>query len=775
MNNTNTAGEECPLIPMWAINGNPCRDFLYERIKSFKSVGITQLVIYARSGLEVEYMSEAWLDICEWICEDAATLGFTSIWLYDEMNWPSGTCNGEVMRQNPDHAIQVLCVKESAPGQYEFLIRRGKQMINLFDPDAVDSFIRLTHERYKKRLGKYFGNLVKGFFSDEPQLARYPDLTQEGYIKMLPFYNGLEEDYRQATGGNLKADIIRGIKIGTDFWQESCNRLYAKMFRVNFAERISAWCTRHNLLQTGHLMDEYVTNRALKSNGHVLEVLSAFSLPGIDDIRTDLNHDRLEYLTYSTAMYAIEKQGSRGGLAELFAIRSCDMTLEEMCAQFYLCAAFGIDRYVTAVSQTEVRGNALKKIYFNPYSETQPWFPAFRELGECAGDAARLAKKERHYDVAVRYPYTPQPINELLSRLAEIQLNWKLLLPEETTDAPFILSYTDGGIREERTNSFLFNFGMLKQEILDKIERKAVVCESDGKLAGEVFLRAFMDDCALVIDLSGRERDLVLKQHGREIPFHLYGHGVFTWDPATEPEKPEPKPLALPKDGWQITLDSPNTMRADFENGICEFTLTDDLKDLKLLLRNCGDPVDLLLDGKKVVASECGNSLVQGFRELYLETAPFNLSRGKHVLSLVNAAEDYPFLPSVFLIGDFAADPEKNLSTYRNDGIGLYGYVGKIILKRQLEIPSGTAAICANTLGLVAELALDGISLGRRIRNPFCWANPGKSGTVNAELILYTSCGRYFGEKAFQTPIFKSGWVKDSWPRNRKPLISYTE
>ena len=145
------------------------------------------------------------------------------------------------------------------------------------------------------------------------------------------------------------------------------------------------------------------------------------------------------------------------------------------------------------------------------------------------------------------------------------------------------------------------------------------------------------------------------------------------------------------------------------------------------------------------------------------------------MLSLVNAAEDYPFLPSVFLIGDFAADPEKNLSTYRNDGIGLYGYVGKIILKRQLEIPSGTAAICANTLGLVAELALDGISLGRRIRNPFCWANPGKSGTVNAELILYTSCGCYFGEKAFQTPIFKSGWVKDSWPRNRKPLISYTE
>ena len=107
-----TSRDECPLIPMWAITGAPSREFLRERMKNFWSVGITQLMIYARSGLELEYMSDAWLDRCEWICEDAASLGFTSIWLYDEKNWPSGTCNGEVMRLNPDHAIRALCVAE---------------------------------------------------------------------------------------------------------------------------------------------------------------------------------------------------------------------------------------------------------------------------------------------------------------------------------------------------------------------------------------------------------------------------------------------------------------------------------------------------------------------------------------------------------------------------------------------------------------------------------------------------------------------------------------
>ena len=159
--------KECPLIPMAAITGAPSREFLFERLKKWKSVGVSQFMIYPRSGLELEYMSEAWLDRCEWICEDAAALGFTSIWIYDEKNWPSGTCDGAVLRENPDFAIQALCIKETSQGEYEILIRRGDRMADLFNPDAVNAFIRLTHERYEKRLGRYFGSLIKGFFSDE--------------------------------------------------------------------------------------------------------------------------------------------------------------------------------------------------------------------------------------------------------------------------------------------------------------------------------------------------------------------------------------------------------------------------------------------------------------------------------------------------------------------------------------------------------------------------------------------------------------------------------
>ncbi len=764
--------QECPLIPMAAITGAPTREFLYERLRNWRSCGVTQFMIYARSGMEVEYMSNAWLDRCEWICEDALSLGFTSIWLYDERNWPSGTCNGEVLRRNPNFAIQALCVSEPRPGEYEFNLRRGTRMADLFNPDAVDLFIHLTHEKYEKRLGRYFGNLIKGFFTDEPDIAFFSDIVCEDYLKVLPYYDGLEEEYRQLTGGDLRDDVVRGLKMGDEFWQGPCNQLIAKRFKASFSERLSRWCAERGMVQTGHLMNEYASNLALRCNGHVLEVLSGFSFPGIDDIHTPLDNDRMEYLTYSSGMYAIEKHGNKGGMVELFALGPCDMTLEAMCTHFFFSAAFGINRYLLAVSQTEMRGNVEKREYFNPFTESQAWFDAFSELGEDAIEAARWAGKERECDVAVRYPYTPQPLTDLLWHLADSQFNWKLVLPDEETDAPLVLSCVNGGLMEECTENFFFDFGGFLRMMLYKEVRRTSVCELDGTRAHGIFLRTYKDGSALVINLSGRERDLLLKTPQKTVPFHLFATGFFTWEPNGKPEELPEAIFDLPQNGWEITLDSPNTMRAEFEDGKCEFTLEEDLPQLRLLLRNCGEPVSVLLDGREIeVASPC-RSLRQGFRELYLESADFMLPKGKHLLTLRGNTADYPYLPSAFLVGGFAVDSDRRLSKYRNDGVGLYGYVGKIRLRQKVELPAGTIAVRANTLDLAAELSLDGLSLGRRIRNPFCWKIQGKGGTAMVELTILTSCARLFGEKAFSRP---KPWecLRMYRPQNEKPLLFY--
>ena len=44
------------LIPMLAVTGNPSKEQIYKKVKSYHDNGMGAFMIYPRSGLEVEYM-----------------------------------------------------------------------------------------------------------------------------------------------------------------------------------------------------------------------------------------------------------------------------------------------------------------------------------------------------------------------------------------------------------------------------------------------------------------------------------------------------------------------------------------------------------------------------------------------------------------------------------------------------------------------------------------------------------------------------------------------
>lgn len=135
---------------MGAVVGKPDAQTIKKALKGFKDAGITQYLIYPRSGCELEYMSDEWLDTCEKICAIAKELGYTSIWLYDEFNWPSGTANKTVMKQNPDFVFRHLNTAKNKDGNFEIAMRENPEMSNLLEPEAVDCFISLTHENTQK-------------------------------------------------------------------------------------------------------------------------------------------------------------------------------------------------------------------------------------------------------------------------------------------------------------------------------------------------------------------------------------------------------------------------------------------------------------------------------------------------------------------------------------------------------------------------------------------------------------------------------------------------
>ena len=87
------------MIPFLAITGKPTEAEVRAKVAAIQAQGIDSFLIYARSGLELEYMGEEWLKLNEWFCDEAEKRGM-KVWLYDEYNWPSGTCKGRVPNEN---------------------------------------------------------------------------------------------------------------------------------------------------------------------------------------------------------------------------------------------------------------------------------------------------------------------------------------------------------------------------------------------------------------------------------------------------------------------------------------------------------------------------------------------------------------------------------------------------------------------------------------------------------------------------------------------------
>ena len=101
--------DEFSPAPFWFWNDELDRDELKRQLLDFYSKGIRSFVIHPRKGLPLStpYLSDTFLDYVEYIVEEAEKLHMTVI-LYDEAMYPSGSCNGQVVKTNPAFAAKGL-------------------------------------------------------------------------------------------------------------------------------------------------------------------------------------------------------------------------------------------------------------------------------------------------------------------------------------------------------------------------------------------------------------------------------------------------------------------------------------------------------------------------------------------------------------------------------------------------------------------------------------------------------------------------------------------
>ena len=758
-----------PLIPMGAITGNPSRQQVEEMLQTYLSQGIRQFLIYPRSGCEIEYMSDRWIELCGDVIEIAARNGM-SIWLYDEVNWPSGSCGGKVMEEDPEFCAKGVFVENG-----KCVLKEFDKYADILNPDAVDCFIRHTHEVYFKHFGKYFGTIILGVFTDEPDIS-YCGVYGEA---KFPYTKNAEVYYKERYGRELFEDMAQlepPEQFKRDYWE-----LLGELYRTNYIGRLNDWCVSHGVVLTGHTNDEHIIEQGIKSSGDTITALRSFSLPAVDEIFNYTSVEKAQWLCFGCAEAAI-RTVKNGGLAELFAIAPTDVAPSRIEQMIWLAAMFKIDHYVMAVAAVDIRGNYEKSRYFNPMNYTSPWFSGYEDLGKSAASAATFAGKDIMTEVYVRYPknaaiktfYTEKEgvINERLYEVLKVlvreQYQWQLLDEDEETlgDSIPVIEITDA---EE------FSVREVVENI--KVERSLYVLEN-GALADELFVRKFTDGSCVILDLkdSSEKRELLIVDGDQKIPIVLLGRGHYIvgespWDKRDVICDIHPE--------FSMELSHKNTIRCNLNKKHLEysFTVVEEIKNVALAVRNYRYGGEIFLDGQRISANQICDAFTKGINELYRFTDPFTLSPGVHTVKVSVAAESEMYLPTCFVCGEFSADDTDTLRKLpRRVSSGdlsrsvLSQYTGRIDFEADIKVPDGECAIEMDGADLYMRLYVNNRYLGARMAG-YRWEIPKEyqGQTVRFRMEQYTTIAPMFGRitDAVNKEDFDWNWLKtkDVFPK----------
>src|SRR5438067_8068640 len=109
---------EFGILPVWFLNGELDPGEMRWQLRELAAKGMHGVILHGRYGLEMPYLSERYLERIKLAADEAHGLGL-AVWIYDEMNWPSGTADKRVLRARPDLAQRYIeCVSFTIAGPW---------------------------------------------------------------------------------------------------------------------------------------------------------------------------------------------------------------------------------------------------------------------------------------------------------------------------------------------------------------------------------------------------------------------------------------------------------------------------------------------------------------------------------------------------------------------------------------------------------------------------------------------------------------------------------
>lgn len=411
--------------PFWAWNCQLDKETLKEQIEYLKEMGFGGFHMHTRSGMATQYLSDDFMELVK-TCVQKAHDEDMLAWLYDEDRWPSGSAGGVVTKikkfrqkflhfsqePNPDAVSKEDGIRDGHPylfGCYDIVLNEKNELqsyrnilpddpasgckwyayictpeesgwynnqtyIDTLSKEAVDEFIRITHESYKQAVGRDFGDIIPAIFTDEPQYASksvFP-FARNCKFASMPWTTDLEKSYQEKYNINLTAALP---ELFWDLPEHKPSRVrycfhdhVCELFTASYMDNCSEWCRENGIALTGHVFEEETLQSQSNVIGEAMRTYRSMAIPGIDMLC-----DRVELSTAKQAQSVVHQYGKEAMLSELYGVTNWDFDFRGHKFQGDWQAALGVTVRVPHLSWVSMKGSA-KRDFPASFNYQAPWY-----------------------------------------------------------------------------------------------------------------------------------------------------------------------------------------------------------------------------------------------------------------------------------------------------------------------------------------------------------------------------------------------------------------
>lgn len=397
-------------IPFWSLNDVLEPAEMVRQLEAFARGGFGGAYLHSRIGLLTPYLGDAWWTAMDAGADACERLGIEA-WFYDEDKWPSGFAGGIVPLQGAQHRARWLAripladpvpaggevLAEDARWRYVCCVAamgdawfNGTCWVDLLNPDTVRAFIDCTYEPYARRYADRPRHILRGIFTDEPQVSPRGEVPGAATVPYSPI---VRADFLARNGYDL-AEHLPALyeplpgheRVRLDYF-----RTLAWRFEQSFSAQIGRYCAGAGLTWTGHYNGEEHSLSVLRNVGNMMIQYRHMQQPGIDYL--GLHFGGMHGVHAMRSLSSVANQyGQERRLSEMFGISGQNMDFEDRAWIADGHAVMGINHICPHLSLYSMKG-CRKRDYPPTISPQQPWWDSNRLAEDRMARVAMLSSQ----------------------------------------------------------------------------------------------------------------------------------------------------------------------------------------------------------------------------------------------------------------------------------------------------------------------------------------------------------------------------------------------